>query len=366
MLQFNPSLEPTIGVELELQIIDRQSSDLLNIAPQVLGRVEKGFSKRIKEEFLESMIELNTDICRTVSEVEADLKTSLKHLEDILSSFNATFLSASVHPFAKGGGWFVTDNPRYRQIMDDLQIVGRRFIAQGLHIHIGVDSPERAINVNNTIRIYLPLLLALSTSSPFYEGESTGLYSYRTKLFEALPRAGMPDYLDGWDGFKQLVTLMQKARYIETVKDLWWDVRPHPEFGTVEIRICDMPCRLCDILSLTALVQALVVSIGTVSHHPVTHIEILRMNKWQAARYGLEGLFANPLTGRLYSIREAISDLVKLVEKDAEALDSTHYLIGIERILREGTGAHRQLNLYKETGGDFRTMIKILTEEFYC
>lgn len=364
MLQFIPSKGPTIGVELELQIIDRQTCELLNIAPQILEDIEKTFRKRIKEEFLRSMIELNTDICETVTDVETDLRRSLRYLEEILSPMNATFYSASLHPFAKGMNQQVSDNPRYMKIMEELQIVGRRFITQGLHVHVGVEDPEKVVNITNTIRIYLPLLLALSTSSPFYEGEATGLYSYRTKLFEALPKAGLPDYIDGWQGFNNLVDILLRAGYIDSVKDLWWDVRPHPEFGTVEIRICDIPCRLKDILALTALVQSLVVYIGKLPVQPDTNIQILRLNKWQAARYGLEGLFANPATGTYLGIKEAVLNLLVMLSDEAARLGSQDYLKGIHDILSHGTGAHRQWIYYCQTN-DFKVVIKRLVEEFY-
>ncbi len=364
MLLFKKSKGPTIGVELELQIIDCESYDLINMAPQVLKKTDPSFRKRIKEEFLKSMIELNTDVCENLQEVEADLRASLHHLNEVLKPLNAIFYSASLHPFARGNKQLVSENPRYLKIMEELQIVGRRFITQGLHVHIGVEGPEKAVNITNTIRIYLPLLLALSTSSPFYEGEYTGLYSYRTKLFEALPKAGMPDYIYGWDGFTRLVDTLLRAGYIDSVKDLWWDVRPHPEFGTVEVRICDIPCRLRDILAITALIQALVVYTAKMPPQPDTNIQILRLNKWQAARYGLDGLFADPSTGRQLPIRQAIEDLLIMLEAEATTLGSGDYLQCVNDILREGTGADLQMKYYEKTE-DFREVIKMLTLEFY-
>ncbi len=364
MLEFNSSPGPTIGVELELQLIHSETCHLLNIAPEVLKRVDQKYRQKIKEEFLKSMIEINTGICETISEVEQDLRESLEYLKEILKPFDATFFSASLHPFARGSRQSVTDNLRYKQIMEDLQIVGRRFIAQGLHVHIGVKGPEEAIQITNTIRIYLPLLLALTTSSPFYEGEKTGLLSYRTKLFEALPRSGMPEYIDGWHEFNHLVLMLMKAGYIETVKDLWWDVRPHPDFGTVEIRICDIPCRFRDILAIAAFVQSIVVHIGNLPHHPKTYIQIHRANKWQAARYGLDGVFANPISSGIHPIRNAILDLLKLIQNEADSLGCSGYLRQVEKILEKGTGAHRQLELFRQTS-DLREVIKTIQGEFF-
>lgn len=364
MLKFNAGPAPTIGVEVELQLIDANTLDLANIAPEVLNNVHPVFEKRIKQEFIQSMVEINTDICSTISDVETDLRESIGHLENILSFDGATFICSSLHPFARRRDQKVTDHPRYRRILSDLQLVGRRFISQGLHVHIGMDDPEKAIRVYNTIRIYLPLLLALSTSSPFYEGEVTGLMSYRTKLFEALPLAGMPDYLDGWDEFNHVADLLLKGGYIETVKDLWWDVRPHPDFGTVEVRVCDIPSRLRDILSITALIQSLVVTIAEEHTHPDPHIQILKANKWQAARYGLEGVFVDPIFGTRSSISGAIEDLYRFVKPVAEALGAIGYLDGIHEILTEKTGAHRQLEIYQRTG-DFKAVIKDVRDGFY-
>lgn len=363
MLSFNSTPYPTIGVELELQLIDPGSCELKNIAPEVLRRIQPDFRERIKCEFLQSMIELNTRVCKDLSEVERDLKESIAYLETVLSEVGADYFCAGIHPFSKGADQALSDHPRYRRIMDDLQIVGRRFITQGLHVHIGVEDPEVSIKINNALRIHLPLLLTLSTSSPFYEGVFTGLFSYRTKLFESLPLAGMPDSLDGWNEFAELTMLLQKGGIIESVKDLWWDVRPHPDFGTVEIRICDAPFRLRDILAITALIQALVATISSREFNPDTHIQILRANKWQAARYGHDGIFVDPVDAKRYPIRDAVTDLCTLVEPEADRLGSTRYLEGVKSILSDGTGADLMMRLYSETG-DLRVVIRRLKEGF--
>jgi carboxylate-amine ligase len=244
--------------------------------------------------------------------------------------------------------------------------VGRRFITQGLHVHVGVSSAEHAIRINNTIRMYLPLLLALTTSSPYYFGEATGLYSYRTKLFEALPLAGLPDSLGGWEEFHNLVEMLQAGGIIESVKDIWWDVRPHPDFGTVEVRICDLPCSLREILGITALVQSMVVSLSHFHMHPDTRVQmqILRANKWQAARYGLDGVFVNPISAKRLPLREAVLELLKLVEPEVRNLGALQYMDAVYGILQKGTGAHLQKKLYEETG-DFKKVIDTIRKDFY-
>ena len=364
MIKFNSSPKPTIGVEIELQLVDENNLDLKNIASKALTDVEKEFADNIKCELIESMIEINTNICQTMEDVEKDLKKTLTYLEDILKNYKTLLNCTSLHPFALARNQIVTNNPRYKRIMKDLQIVGKRFITQGLHVHIGVNNCEKAIKINNALRIFLPLLLALSTSSPFFEGEDTGLYSYRTKLFEALPLAGMPDHLNDWNHFENLTEQLQNAGIIKSVKDLWWDVRPHPGFGTVEIRVCDIPVNFKAILSLVALIQALVVTLEKKDYYSDTHIQILQSNKWQAVRYGLEGIFVEPKTIQKITMRKAIENLYMLVEPAFNSLGSTKYIKTIEEILNQGTGTTKQRELYYSSN-DFNYMLKSLKDLFY-
>jgi carboxylate-amine ligase len=364
MIKFNSSPKPTIGVEIELQLVDENNLDLKNIAPKVLADVDKKFKDNIKCELIESMIEINTNICQKIEDVEKDINNTLIHLEDILKNYKTLLNCTSLHPFALGKNQIVTDNPRYKRIMQDLQIVGKRFITQGLHVHIGINNCEKAIYVNNVLRMYLPLLLALSTSSPFFEGEDTGLYSYRTKLFEALPLAGMPDHLNDWNHFENLTERLQNAGIIKSVKDLWWDIRPHPGFGTVEIRVCDIPVNFKEILSLVALIQALVVTLEKTDFYSDTHIQILQSNKWQAVRYGLEGIFVDPKTIQKITMRKAIENLYTLVEPAFNSLSSVKYAKTIEVILNQGTGTTKQRKLYNSSN-DFNYMLKSLKELFY-
>jgi len=364
MIEFHSSPNPTIGVEIELQLIDDNTFDLKNISSKVLADIDKKFCNRMKYELFESMIEINTDICSTIEEVEGDIKQTLRHLEEVLKNYNASINCSSLHPFARGKNQIISNDSRYKRIMNDLQIIGTRFITQGLHVHIGIDECEKVIKVNNALRIYLPLLLALSTSSPFYEGEDTGLYSYRTKIFESLPLAGMPDYLNNWDHFTNITENLIKANVIRSVKDLWWEVRPHPGFGTVEIRICDIPVNLIQILALVALMQALVVTIQNLDKYPDTHIQILESNKWQAVRYGLEGTFIDPLTLKQLPIKKAIEDLCNLIEPVMISLGSAKYVRVIEEILIQGTGASQKRDIFKKSG-KFEYMIKSMKERFY-
>lgn len=364
-LKFNKSPAPTIGVELELQLLDPETLELKSRSHEILNMVPESKKERIKPEFIQSMVEINTGICSSVADVERDLRETYTMLNDIAEGSGAILYSASLHPFSKIKDQRVADHPRYKKIMQELQIVGRRFISQGLHVHIGVDDEEKVIKINNNMRIYLPILLALTTSSPFYEGADTGLMSYRSKLFESLPLAGMPDYLDDWEEFNLLVNLLSKNNIIESVKDIWWDVRPHPDFGTVEIRICDLPYSLRDILALTALIQALVLALAEQYENPEPHSQILRSNKWQATRYGLDGFYVDPFFARKYSMREAAINLYRHVRPIAEELKSIDYLDEVPAILKRLTGTHLQKNFYQTNGNSFTKMIRTMREYFF-
>ena len=364
MIKFNSSPEPTIGVEIELQLVDNKNLNLNNISKKVLAEVKKEFSDNIKCELVESMIEINTNICSNIKEVEEDIKKTLTYLGDILKDHETEINCTSLHPFAIGKKQIITENLRYKRIMKDLQMVGKRFISQGLHVHIGIDGPENAIKVNNVLRIYLPLLLALTNSSPFFEGEDTGLHSYRTKLFEALPLAGMPDYLINWNHFENLTEQLEAAGIINSVKDLWWDVRPHPGFGTVEIRVCDIPTTFKEIIAIVALIQALVVTLIKAEPIPDTHIQILQSNKWQAARYGLEGVFVDPKNFKKLTIKKAIENLFLLVEPTMISLGSKKFFKILEEILIDSTGSTKQRNLYNKSK-KFQYVLKDLKEKFY-
>jgi len=364
MIKFNSSSEPTIGVEIELQLVDKNNLNLNNISSKVLTDVNKEFLDNIKCELIESMIEINTNICSNIEEVEKDIRKTLNHLDEILKNYETEINCTSLHPFAIGKKQIITDNPRYKRIMKDLQMVGKRFISQGLHVHIGISNPEDAIKVNNALRVYLPLLLALSTSSPFFEGEDTGLHSYRTKLFEALPLAGMPDYLNNWKHFENLTEHLEGAEIINSVKDLWWDVRPHPGFGTVEIRVCDIPINFKEIIALVALMQALVVTLIKSEPYQDTHIQILQSNKWQAARYGLEGVFVDPKNFKKLSMKKAIENLYILVEPTIVSLGLKKHFNILEEALNTDTGSNKQRKLYANSN-NFEHMLKTLKEQFY-
>lgn len=364
-IAFKPSTPLTLGVELEFQLIDKQRFDLAPRAVEILNEVPAGLEGRIKPEFIRSMIEVNTRICSSVAEAAVDLEAHCRLLEALAGKHDCLLFASSLHPFAVAHAQQLSPNSRYHRIMEELQLVGRRFITQGLHVHVGLPDGETAIRVCDAIRIHLPILLALSTSSPFYQGEDTGLHSYRAKLFEALPLAGIPDYFATWANFRSTALLLIRCGIIHQVRDLWWDVRPHPDFGTVEIRICDLPSRFDEIIAVTALVQALVVYLSRVKGPiPDANSQILRSNKWQAARHGLAGRFVDPFALENRSQAEAAAALIQTLEPTFSELGTGAQVAALHRIISQGTSTDRQRALHKE-GMDFSAIINEIRREFW-
>jgi len=367
-VHFTESTKYTLGVEIELQILDKTTWDLSPLAPILFENAPSLLSPRLSPEFIQSILEVQTGICFTVEDVENDLMQTVSMAEELAEDNDCRLFSASLHPFALHNKQILTSNSRYERIMDELQIVGRRFISQGFHVHVGVADGDTAVKVCNRIQAYLPLLLALSCSSPFSEGIDTGLMSYRTKLFEALPLAGIYSFIDGWQGLEKEISDLQRAGVIHSLKDLWWDTRPNPEFGTVEIRICDLPIRFNDILAITGVVQALVATIaeGDFDSKPLNYY-LIQANKWQAARHGLDGQYVDPnghLGGTRIPFREAVKRLLVMVDPMTRRLGSYHYVKGVNRILMHGTGSDYLREQYNIVH-DFKGVIESIQGGFW-
>ncbi len=360
---FRPSKPLTIGVELEFQLLHPQSLALIPAAPSVLVLVADSQKERIKEEFIQSMVEVNTKVCENVQMVQEELADVCRSLETIAEKAGCLLHASSLHPFSPPQEQHLTQGERYRQLMEELQEVGRRLMTQGLHIHIGVPDGPTAIKVFDQIRAYLPIFLVLTTSSPFFEARDTGLHSYRTKLFGALPRTGIPEAFGSWGNYCQLVESFKEAGVIRQIRDIWWDVRPHPDFGTIEIRICDLPCRLDEIVAMGAMVQATVKAIMRDTLRGLMSREMILSNKWQAVRYGLQGYYVAP-SGLRLNLSEAVEELLEVLEPVARELGSFDFLSPIKRILSIGASSDRQRALYYESR-DFCQMIKEIRKEFW-
>ncbi|PID72073.1 MAG: hypothetical protein CSB34_04370 [Desulfobulbus propionicus] len=367
-IEFAPSDPFTLGVELEFQLLDRASYNLTPCAPSVIEQVPEAYQSRVVPEFLQSIIEVRTGICNSVDQVAADLQATIRAVEQEARKQDCMLYAGSLHPFACPEEQVLSFGERYWRIMKELQYVGRQFICQGLHVHVGMPEGETAIKVCDTIQAYLPLLLAPSGSSPFFRGDDTGFSSYRTKLFEALPMAGVTGFHGSWKGFEQEVQMLKKYHIISDFRDLWWDVRPSPEFGTMEVRICDLPLRFSQMLGLVALIQAMTIGLvrNMAEHKPVSH-QVLSRNKWQASRHGLKGTFVDPLgllgEGSL-PVVAALQQLICVLHPICIDFQSKEYITAMEAMFFEKNGADRKRELVDQ-GLDFHAMLQQLHDEYW-
>jgi len=367
-IQFNSSRNYTLGVEIEFQIIDRNNFSLMPFGPKLHDLAPEILHPRISQELIKSILEIQTGICRDMRDVKNDLLQTISLAEELAAENDCLLYSASLHPFARADEQERSTDARYQTILAELQIIARRFISQGLHVHVGVPDGEVAVKVCNTLQGMLPVFLALSTSSPYFEGEDTGLMSYRTKLFEALPLAGVYEYLRDWSHFVEDVEILRRHGIINGVRDLWWDTRPSPQFGTIEVRICDLPSSFRDILVLASLIQAVVVwIIEERIQTPRLNPYLIKANKWQALRHGLKGRFVDPthlLANEPVTIAEAAGLLLGKVSTYGKQLDSISYLNGVRKIVAHGTSADKQRRVYQQTG-DFKEVVRTCQSEFW-
>lgn len=367
-LEFNGGSLYTLGVEIEFQIVDSQTYALVPFGPQLVDNAPEILLPRLSPEFIKSILEIQTGICADVQMVANDLLQTCSMAEELAGENGCLLYAASLHPFARAEEQELSEDTRYERIMDELQLLGRRFISQGLHVHVGLGDGDTAIRVCNLIQAYLPVFLALTASSPFYQGKDTGLMSYRTKLFESLPLAGIYDYMEGWDGFIREVESLQAYGVIGSYRDLWWDARPNPEFGTVEIRICDLPARFTDLLAIVALIQSTIVwLVEECQDDARLRSYLVQANKWQAVRYGLAGRFIDP-AGRLgtrgVTLEQATNLLLEKISQYSNGLGATRYLEKIGTITEYGTGADLQRAIFNETN-DFKQVVGIIHKGFW-
>ena len=364
-IAFRGSPRPTVGVELELQLLDPETMNLVAGAPAILQKTAD--VAHVKAELIESTIELNTDVCEDVAAVRRDLRERISQLLAVTDELGYQVACVGTHPFSKWAEQRITDSERYRRLVDQCQWPARRLMIFGVHVHVGVESGEKAIAISNGLTTYLPHLLALSASSPFFNGADTGLASCRSKIFESLPTAGLPYRLLNWAEFQRLMITLVSAKAIESIREIWWDVRPHPNFGTIEVRICDGLPTLDEVMAVTALIQALVVWLGEKydegMYMPLHRHWIVRENKWRAARWSTEAEIIVDEDGNLERLDESLVGLVEEVTPVAKRLGADAELQGVGAMLGTGLSYQRQRRIYEETG-DYTAVMKALVREF--
>ncbi len=364
-IPFRSSPRPTIGVELEVQILDPDTMNLTSGSLGILERVGTDHPK-IKQELTQSTIEVITGICENVAEARADLGATLEEVYAAGDDLGLGFALAATHPFAQWRDQDIYPNDRYQMLVDKIQWPARRLLIYGLHVHVGVSSGEKAIALSNALTTYIPHLLALSASSPFIDFEDTGLASARSKIFEGMPTAGLPFRLANYGEFQAFMNTLIRARAIQTVREIWWDIRPHPNFGTIEIRVCDVPSTLTEVCALTALIQSLVVCLGTAydegDYVNILRAWIVRENKWRAVRHGLDADIITDNRGGHAPLREEIAALVETVTPFAKDLGCLSELTGIHDFLDGNASYERQRRVHAETGS-LEAIVRSLSDE---
>ena len=362
-LTFRPSPGPTLGVELELQVLDRESGDLAPGAVRILPVCEEEGLDQVTAELLQSMIEVRTAVCRSVAEVRDSLVTTLRRVRNIASSVGYDLSLGATHPFNRTTTGTVFPKERYTRVKDRMAWLTYQIVVFGLHVHVGVPSGDMAIGVTNVLVQYLPHLLALSANSPFWQGVDTGLASTRSALFRLTPHAGLPHYFPAWKEFCAYVEVMRACQAIRNTKDIYWDIRPRPQQGTVEFRVCDMPPDLAITLGIAALIRTLVVAAQRLlEERPRLKRGDLRRywvapeNKWLASRYGLGAQCILTPGGKRQRLARGLADLLDRLAPVAQELGDASFLGALQPVEEFESGSERQRRLYRETG-DWKVVI---------
>jgi carboxylate-amine ligase len=345
-LQFHSNATPTVGVELELGIVDANTHQLVSGCSDILQRLPSELDSVVKHELMQCCVEVISGVCASVPDARADLAEKLRHVEQAADAEGMRLWWGATHPFGLWEAQQVTDTERYHDLVQLLQELARRMITFGLHVHVGVDTGDKAIMICDRIMQHLPTLLALSASSPYWQNRDTGLQSHRSKLMEGLPTAGLPTLMRNWSEYVWLVNHMVETGFINTIREIWWDVRPHHNFGTVEVRVCDMPGNLDHVCGLTALIQSLVKKLsdeideGTYQFdcHPM----MVRQNKWRAARFGNSARLVHARHYRVQPVTEIVGDLVDHLRDVAVDLGCESELLFVNEIARGDGWSQRQ------------------------
>ena len=358
----------TIGIEEELMILDAETLDLTNSVEALLAAVPGAEEEepQVKPELMESVIEIATTPCHDTQEAGVQLRGLRRQVAATAQEHGLAIGSAGTHPFALWEDQRIVARPRYRDLINALRWVARQELIFGVHVHVGLDDPDKAIHVANGMRVHVPLLLALSANSPFWRAGPTGLLSSRTPIFRQFPRVGIPPYYNDWADYERRIQFMVDSRVIEDYTYLWYDVRPHPRFGTVEIRVMDAQTRVEHTLGLAALVQAMVRELAEhfdagreLSRYPY---EMLDENKWVAARHGLDGELVDLPDFRRVPTRELARRIIDRAREHAQDLGSEGDLAGVEDLLDRGNGAARQIVVY-EANSDLHEVVREVVDK---
>jgi len=356
----------TVGVEEEFQIVDPSTWELRSHVSELLASSAPAFGDHIKREMHQSIVEVGTKICGSIEELAGEIIRTRRDLADAAERVGLRIAAAGTHPFSNWMDQVISPGERYQNIVEELQQLARSLLIFGLHVHVAVPDPASMIDLMNEARYFLPHLLALSTSSPFWMGRDTGLKSYRTTVFRRFPRTGIPDHFESWTEYDEYVKQLVELHCIDNGKKIWWDLRPQPTFGTLEFRICDVPTDPCASIAIAALAQAIIVKLYRLREKNLGfrryHRALIEENKWRAARWGIDGKLIDFGKRREVPMRELSEELLEFIDDVVDDLGSRREIEYVRTILRDGTSAEKQLQIYRETG-DLRAVVQSLVEE---
>lgn len=357
----------TIGIEEEYQTIDPETRDLRShIHSEIIAKGKRLMEERIKAEMHQSVVEVGTGVCKNIKDAKSDIRGLRRDMIQLAKENGLVLAAGATHPFADWRAQEIYPDERYLKVVEDLQLVARANLIFGLHVHVGVEDRETTIHLMNQARYFLPHLLALSANSPFWLGMRTGLKSYRCKVFDKFPRTNIPDTYSSWSEFENFVNLLIKTNCIDNAKKIWWDIRPHPFFSTLEFRVCDIPMRLDETIALAALIQATIAKLYKLHSRNqgfrMYGRSLIMENKWRAARYGLEGKLIDFGKETEVNTSDLIQEYLEFVDDVVDELDSRDEISYIHHILKMGNGAERQLKVFEETG-DMKRVVDYMVDE---
>ncbi|MFI5187570.1 MAG: carboxylate-amine ligase [Chitinophagales bacterium] len=343
----------TLGVEEEYMVLDPSTHELKSHEQKIVHEGQKVIKDKVKAEMHQAVVEVGTDICNDVDEAYQDVSTLRKTISGIAGELGFAMGAAGTHPFSHWESQLITDHARYNEIVNELQEAARSNLIFGLHVHVGMETREMANHIANSTRYFLPHIYALSTNSPFWEGRQTGYKSFRTKVFDKFPRTGIPEAFESIEAYENYVKLLVKTNCIDNAKKIWWDLRVHPFFNTVEFRICDVPMTVDETIALASLFQAICAKIYTLRSQNMNFIQysraLINENKWRASRYGIDGRLIDFGKEEEVNTRVLIYELLDFVDDVVDHLGSRHRLAYVNKILENGTGADRQLAVFEKT-----------------
>ncbi len=356
----------TLGIEEEFQIIDPVSRDLKSHIEEILEEGKIILRENIKPEMHQSVVEVGTDICQNVQDARREVSKLRKTLSGLAHNNGLRIAAAGTHPFARWDAQKITDHVRYHEIVEDMQQVARANLIFGLHVHVGMPDRETAIQVMNTARYFLPHIFALSTNSPFWKGRDTGFKSYRIKIFERFPRTGIPDIFESLSDYEDYIKLLMKTNCIDNPKRVWWDIRLHPFFDTLEWRVCDIPMRVDETIALAALMQAVTAKLYKLFKQNlgfrIYKTRLLNENRWRAARYGIHGRLIDFGKQEEVPLVDLVEELLDFVDDEVDELGSRKEINYIREIIKMGTGADRQKKVWEETK-DINAVVDLIIKE---